>query len=84
MKDLTDNAGGCCSSPSGPDKKTPQPQGFSSSGVNLIPSMVEATGNCCPDDESKDPIVSCKRPGYTICHYVDEFADTPAGPVPAR
>ncbi|MCG8637674.1 MAG: hypothetical protein MI863_27860 [Desulfobacterales bacterium] len=53
-------------------------KGLSTSGVSLMGSMDQAGYGCTdtPPEPGHD------RPGYILCDWVDDFIDTPAGPVP--
>ncbi|MCG8689316.1 MAG: hypothetical protein MI892_30870 [Desulfobacterales bacterium] len=50
--------------------------GLSTSGVSLMPSMESTMCDALPDETGHE------RPGYTLCHWVDEFLETPVGDVP--
>lgn len=61
------------------DENQPPPfGGLSSSGVSLMSSMADAGGSCCPEPAGPD----YEKPGYLLCHYVEEFIETPAGDIP--
>jgi hypothetical protein len=52
-------------------------KGLSTSGVSLMGSMDQACG--CTEEV---PESGHDKPGYILCDWVDDFIDTPAGPVP--
>lgn len=68
-KNCCETGNSCC-----PEQSAPRPPG--------VPmAVVESDEPCCGAPPGP-PFNPNARPGYEICHYVKDFHDTPAGPVP--
>lgn len=75
---------GCPPSPGGPGLPAssccaPPPDGLSLDGLPGADCSADAP--CCGGPPAP-PASAWERPGYALCPFVEEFLDTPAGPVP--